>query len=248
MFRTCHLITAMSLPLLVAGCSDESSPPSGLQAEPPPQAAVRALATEQSRFQLRDVGAEAEFFSFDPTGCVLTDVFVFSAQRRQKASAGKPTEDPFAVVFVFRVDVCSNTVLQDVVGETLDASIEADRVKLGEARLQATLTGTDFVTNEEVQIEVDLAWIGVGELAFESQQNRFRQGGFLAHSSFKGVFRDAIASGAISVAGENLATDSSVFADVFRVKLGQFELVRTGPAPPDTATVRHSGVRGLLLP
>ena len=93
-------------------------------------------------------------------------------------------------MFVFRLDVCSNTVLQDVVGQTLDASIEADRAKLDEARLQATLTGTDFITNEEVQIEVDVDWIGVGERTFQSQQNRFRQAGFLARSSFKGVFRD----------------------------------------------------------
>jgi hypothetical protein len=239
MFRTCHLITAMSLPLLVAGCSDESSPPSGLNTEPPPQAALRALATEQSRFRLRDVGAEVEFFSFDPTGCIVTDVFVFGAERQLKASPGKATEGPLAVVLAFQLDVCSNTVLRDVFGQTLDASIEADRAKLGEARLQATVTGVDFVTDEEVQIEVDVAWTGAGGLTFQSQQNRVRQPGFLARSSIKGVFRDAIASGTISLAGENLATDSSLFADIFRVKVGQLELVRTGPAPPDSATVRR---------
>lgn len=239
MFRTYHLITAMSLPLLVAGCSDESSPPSGLQTEAPPQAAVRALTTEQTRFQLREIGAEAEFFSFDPTGCVLTNVLVVGAEQRLKASPGKPTEGALAFVLAFQVDVCSNTVLLDVFGQTLDASIEADRNKLREARLQATVTGTDFVTNDEVQIEVDVAWTGTGDLTFQSQQNRIRQPGFLARSSIKGAFRDAIASGTVSLAGENLATDASVFADIFRVRVGELVLMRTGPAPPDSATVRR---------
>jgi len=239
MFRAYHLLAAMSLPLLAVGCSDESSPPSEPETESPRRAAVRALTTEQSRFQLRDVGAEAEFFSFDPTGCILTDVFIFAAGRRQKAAAGKPTEVPLAVVLAFQVDVCSNTVLRDVFGETLDATLEADRSKLGEARLQATVTGTDFVTTQEVQMEVDIAWTGVGELTFQSLQNRVRQPGFLSRSSIKGVFRDAIAAGTISLAGENLAPESSVFADVFRVRVGELQLVRTGPAPPDSITARH---------
>src|SRR5688572_18285438 len=108
------LIAVISLPLLVVGCNDESSPPSGPHTGPPSQAAARALKTEQFRFQLRELGAEAGFFSLDPTGCVVTDVFVFGAEQRLKASPGKPAEGPVAFVSVFEIDFCSNTVLRDV--------------------------------------------------------------------------------------------------------------------------------------
>jgi hypothetical protein len=221
------LVAVISLPLLVVGCNDESSPPSGPHTEPPPQTAARALTTEQFRFQLREVGAQAGFFSSDPTGCVVTDVSIFGAEQRLKASPGEPTDGPVAFVSVFEIDFCSNTVLRDVFGLTQDASLEADRNKLGEARLQATITGTDFVTDTEVQVEVDVTWTGTGDLTFQSSQNRVRQPGFLARSSFKGTSRVATASGTISLAGENLAPDTAGFADIFRAKNGTLVLVRT---------------------
>jgi hypothetical protein len=227
MFGTYRLIAVIGLPLLVVGCSEESSPPSGPHTEPPPRAAVRALTTDQSRFQLREVGAAAGFFSIDPTGCVGTDVFVFGAERRLKSSPGKPTEGPLAVVQVFQIDFCSGTLLRDVVGVTEDASLGVDRAKLAEARLQATITGTDFITDTEVQVEVDVTWAGTGDLAFSSQQARFRQPGFLLRFSFKGSFREATASGTVSLTGENLTPEPAFFADLFRARSGELFLVRT---------------------
>lgn len=221
------LVAVISLALLVVGCNDESSPPSGPHTEPPPQAAARALTTQQFRFQLREVGAEAGFFSFDPTGCVVTDVFVFGAEQRLKASPSKPTEGPVAFVSVVEFDVCTNNVLREVFGQTQDASLEADRTKLGEARLQATITGTDFVTGTEVQMEVDVTWTGTGGLTFQSFQSRVRQPGFLARFSSKGTFREATASGTVSLAGENLTPDAAFFADIFRATRGELVLERT---------------------
>jgi hypothetical protein len=110
---------------------------------------------------------------------------------------------------------------------TGDATFQADRSKLTKASLQATIPATDNISGAEVQVEVDLTWTGAGELASESQRFRFKQAGLLLSSWFKGFIRPATASGTVLVGGENIATDASIFADIFRVRLGELDVVRS---------------------
>jgi hypothetical protein len=235
MFRTQLLISAISFPLLCAGCGEDTAPPSGLGTEAPPRPSARASATafDRFRFQLRQAGAEALFMQIDPSECVETFVSLFGAERALKEGPAKPTTGPLAVVFVSEVDFCTQQILRDIFGVTSDVVLQADP-KLTEASLQATITAVDNVSSAEVQVEVDVAWTGTGELVSRSDRSRIKMSSLLLSTWFKGIFRDAVASGTVVVDGENLATDASIVADIFRARSGVLEMRRTTPEPPDT--------------
>jgi hypothetical protein len=237
MFRTHLLIAAISFPLLVSGCGDDTAPPTGARTESPrPSARVSTTAVDRFRFQLRRVGAEALFERIDPTGCVVTDVDVLGAEDAVKQGPGKPTTGPFAVAFIFEVDVCAQQVLRDIFGFTDDVVFQANRNKLTQASLQATITAVDNLSGAEVPIEVDVAWSGTGVLVSQSDRFRIKTPSTLMSQWFKGTFRDAAASGSVVVDGENLATDAALLADIFRLRTGNFEIVRTKSEPPDSSS------------
>jgi hypothetical protein len=228
MFRTHHLLAAIGLPLLVAACGEDTAPPSAPRAEAPLRAAVRAQdSTAHFRFQIRRVGAEASFSSIDPSGCVETDAFVFGAEDTQKAGPGKPTTGPLAVVSLFEFNFCTNEVLRSAFGVSNDAVFDAEGNRLTGARLQATITAFDDLTGGEVQVVVDVAWTGTGELVSRSDRFRLKQPGLLVTQWSKGAFRDAAAAGTVAVGGENLATDAASFADIFRARVGELDVVKT---------------------
>ena len=82
MFRIHHLVAAIGFPLFLAGCGEDTVPPSGPGTEPAPGSAMRVSATavDRSRFQVRDRAADSFLRQLDPSGCVETFVFVFGAE------------------------------------------------------------------------------------------------------------------------------------------------------------------------
>jgi hypothetical protein len=210
------------LPLLVTSCSDGSSPPSGPSVEPSVRAATRALATTTSRFQIKEVAAEASFASFDPATCVETDVYVFGTPPTRK----EVPVQAFTFVNVFQSDLCTNELLRGIFGGTVDASFQAD-AKLTGASLQATIGGTDFISEVEVQVEVDIAWTGTGELVSQTSRSRVKEPGFLVSQWFKGTSRYAAASGTVSVEGQNLTPNPADFGQIFRARFGELDIVRS---------------------
>jgi hypothetical protein len=229
MFRTHYLIAIICLPLILTSCSDDSSPPSGPRAEAARRPAVRAAdtAVQHLHFQVRDLGARALFDNFDPSTCVETGAFVSGTERAQKEGPGKPITGPLAVVEVFEFNFCTNELVRDIFGTTDDAIFEANRNKLAEARLQATIPAIETVSGAEVQVNVDLTWTGSGEPFTQSDQFRIWQAGFLVRQSSKGTFRPAEASGTVAVGGENFGALPPIFAEIFRLRFGDFEMLRS---------------------
>jgi hypothetical protein len=85
---------------------------------------------------------------------------------------------------------------------------------LTEARLQGTIVGTDDISGAEVQVVLDLAWTATGKLTRQSSKQRFQLPGILIFQSTTNAFREATASGSVSVGGVNLTPDPSVFASI----------------------------------
>src|SRR5699024_8780734 len=112
--------------------------------------------------------------------------------------------------------LCTDQPLRDISGETNQATFSADKVKLGQARLQATVPAFDFVNEEEVQVTVDVAWTSFGSPFIQVSNNHIRQGGFRLHERFRGTFRDANATGTVSLDGQTVASGTSEFGEVFK--------------------------------
>ena len=238
MFRIYHLVAAIGVPLFLAGCGEDTEPPSGPRTEPAPGTAARVAtrAVDRFRFQVRERAADAVFTSFDPSGCVETFLFVFGAEQAVKEGPGKPSTGPLAVVQLFEFNVCTNE-LRELFGITEDATFQVSK-KLTDAQLQATIPAFDFVNGEEVPVVVDLAWAGAGELGSQSSRFRLKLPGVMVSEWFKGTFRPAQVSGTVAVAGENIATDP-VGAAIYRNRFGRFEVVRT-----ESSVVRRHSRKG----
>ncbi len=224
------LSTASALLLGTLGCSDDTAPPGAPSAVAPLEAArpvlARTASPTRSRVQYRGMSAEAGFFAIDPSGCVETDVHVFSAEQAVKQGPGKPVDGPLAEVSLFQFNYCTFETLRSAFGQTDDAAFDADN-SLNEARVRAMIPTVDFIRNAEVLVEVELTWTGSGELFSTSQRERFRVPGQMETTWFKGAFREAAATGTVVVEGENLTPNESDFAQVVRARSGQLIVERT---------------------
>jgi hypothetical protein len=229
MLKTQLFIAAVSFPLLIGGCSDAAAPPGAPRALPSSEAARPALArtasTWRSRVQYNGMSAQAGFSVIDPSGCVETDVQVSSAKLAVKQGPGKPAAGPLAEVNLFQFNYCTFESVS-AFGETDDAVFDADQ-RLNEARLQTTIPAFDFNSNTDVLVEVDLTWRGTGDRSSGSQRERFRVPGQIETTWFKGVFRDAVATGTVVVEGENLTPNESDYALIVRARSGQLIMERT---------------------
>jgi hypothetical protein len=221
MFRTQYLAAAIGLSLLT-GCSDDSSPPSAPRPEPAAQLSIHPPAVTTTRFQLREVAAQASFDTFDPASCIDTQVSVFGTPQARKD--GLP--QPHTYVDAFAYNLCTNEQVLGVYGATVDARFQVDS-RLTTASLQATMVGWNYIHETADQIDVDVSWTGSGELLTQSNRSRVKVPGFMMNQWFKGTSRDAIASGTVSVGGKNLALNPAYYAQIFRAKSGELEIVRT---------------------
>ena len=220
------LVAAIGFPLLVAGCGEDTTPPSAPGAETAPKAAasVSALKADRTRFQIRDRAANASFISIDPSGCVETFVFVFGALETVKEGPGAPSTGPLAVVQLSRFDFCNNT-LGEYFGLAEDATFEVS-TKLDQARLRATVPGFVDESGAEASAVVDLSWTGAGELFSETDRTRIKFPGAMLTQWFRGTFRPAQVSGTVLIGKENLGA-APLDALIIRARQGSFEIVKT---------------------
>jgi len=221
MLRNQYLAAAIGLQLLT-GCSDDSSPPTAPRHEPAAQLSTHPRAVTTTRFQLREVAAQADFDTFDPASCIDTHVSVFGTPQARKEGSAQP----LTYVDAFTYNLCTNEQVLGVYGATVDARFQVDS-KLTTASLQATMVGWNYIHETEEQIDVDVSWTGTGQLLTQSNRSRVKVPGFMMSQWFKGTSRDAIASGTVSVGGENLASTPAYYAQISRAKSGELEIVRT---------------------
>ena len=221
------LLVATGFSLLLAGCGDDTVPPS----EPgsvamAPATRAQARAASHFRFQIKDRAANASFSSVDPSGCVETFVFVFGSIETVRQGPGKPITGPLAVVQLSQFDFCNNT-LGEFFGIADDASFEVSR-QLDQAHLKASVPGFVDETGVETPAAVDLTWTGAGQLIKENDRSRVKFPGSMLTQWLRGTFRPAQVSGTVTVGKRNLATDP-VDALIVRATQGSLEVVRTRP-------------------
>jgi hypothetical protein len=224
------LVTASALLLGALGCSDDATPPGAPSALTPLEAAqpvlARTASPTRSRVQFNGMSADAAFSGIDPSGCVDTYVHVFGAELALKREPGRPVGGPLAEVYLYQSNLCTFETLRQTFGQTDDAVFDADGA-MNETRLRATIPTVDFISNAEVLVEVDVTWTGTGERVSASQRERLKFPGSMVTEWFKGVLREAAATGTVVVDGENLTPNESDFAQVVRARSGELTMERT---------------------
>lgn len=101
----------------------------------------------------------------DPSGCVTTSVFV-SADTSAGMLTTEPTPSrPGAQIALTRTDACAKRTLLTASGSVV---FEGDELESEgnprNARLDTVIPATDVATGSAVELRVDLAWTGVGDV------------------------------------------------------------------------------------
>src|SRR5215213_5767510 len=168
----------------------------------------------------KDLGAGAYFRSVDPSGCIVTEAFIFATQHYFQSPPGRGITEPFISLDIFQNDVCTGTQLfQASGGTTTNIDVQVDR-QLNWATLSAVVPVFESISDSVLDIYVDLAWTAVGPRTNQNDHEHIVSPG--CHRMFRsnGVFRSAQASGSVSDGIMNYAPETAMIANIFSTMRG----------------------------
>ena len=182
---------------------------------------------ETLHFGFKGLFASASFTSTDPSGCVVTNVFVLGTEDRTKSGPGHPVAESLAILGVSQSDICAGKQLLAAAGS---ATLAADELRIDRQLTAAALTTTvdsvDSVSGSSFPVDIGVSWTGVGVPV--SDRHRFHQNspGFKVNARFAGISRGAAASGSILIGTTNLTPEPAFFAEMGSIKVGEVDIVR----------------------
>src|SRR2546422_1755696 len=168
-------------------------------------------------FRFHGMTAFAVFDSLSSDGCIDTFVFVDGNQ------SGTTLE---ADVFIGQFNICTQTDLMEASGSTFSPDLQISK-KLDSASLSATISVFDFVSGNTFNVSVNTTWTATGPLSHEIQSSHFHTKGFIDNFHRNAAFRDAGASGTVSVGTTNFTPFPSVFAQIASVKVGDVTITHS---------------------
>jgi hypothetical protein len=171
----------------------------------PTAAFAAGAAVDPSIYRSSGDVAQLSFYIPDPINpCIETSGFVYGGNFTNSGSGSPITSEPFGGVWVATVDNCASTLLSIAAykGPLPAGAFRIDK-NLTAASLVATLSGSDQNGNQ-VPIDVNVMWTGIGSLSSSKQSFHYRAPGLNVVSRSAGDFRAATTSGSIGVASDNL--------------------------------------------
>jgi hypothetical protein len=188
--------------------------------------ATPAAGAETLHASFKGQFAEAQFSSVDPSGCVVTDVFIFAVDGTVKET-GNPEVTSSAAISVFQFDRCTGMPLFDV---TAFPTLAKDEFQidnqLDTATLNATVEVFENISGTSIPIDVHISWTGNGPTFRTKDRFQSSQPGSKLKVRFDGVSRAATASGTVSDGMTNFTPQAAVFANMGSAKQGEMEIIR----------------------
>jgi len=174
---------------------------------------------------LRGPLVNAGFSTTDPSGCVVTDVYV-------SANSGTEQDHPGTVAYgvasvsIYRYDACTDTTLLQAVGlnDALGSGEFQVSRQLDWASLETTIDVTDIDTGNVFGVNVNVDWTGTSDLTRNHSNTKDVYPGCHVINRWKGSGRQAVASGAVSDGVENFTPGPSQSAEIGYVIDG-FEVI-----------------------
>ncbi|MEZ4656763.1 MAG: hypothetical protein R2911_04255 [Caldilineaceae bacterium] len=171
-------------------------------------------------FKYKGLTADA-YFGENLDECSYRDVYVLAGQNISKSGPGKPSSGQGVNVGIYEYNYCTGEMLKAVFGYApVDGnSFQIDK-KLNGAHVVVAVPVTDAVTGASLTLNVDLTWIGVGEVSKNRSQYQYQTKGCRYSSRFSGSYRQATAAGTISDGSVNYA-NSLAFGDLQSASSGE---------------------------
>lgn len=174
--------------------------------------AVPASGAEISRYQSRGDGVETYLYDVDPTGCVVTEVWLSLREGRRQVGTG-PGERSTRIEFAgYDYDACQDYYLTGFQVFTTVPAHAFHTSGLVSASLQATIPVEliGVAGARTVPVIFDLVWTGEGERSGPSFNiQRHRHPDFTYMSRTSGRARNAAVTGSITLESRNLMTGST---------------------------------------
>ncbi len=154
-------------------------------------------ASAGGKYRFKGDTADAYYFSFD--GCVYTDVYVFTTEGKIQSPPGPAGTSSWTDLWISQYDACTDTQLLSAGGGSSLADPDFQVFgKLDAARLNATVSVYDWVSDSNFDVHVDLTWAGYGPTSRQSSNSHYHFPGCKIHSQSRGTFRSADVSGSVS--------------------------------------------------
>ncbi len=162
-------------------------------------------------FKFKGQGVSAFFSSTDSSGCILTNVIIIASEDSFQTMPDSEETTSWIELAISQYDECAQTELLDAEGfaSLADSDLQVTR-KLDLATLDTTVNVEDEVSHTFFDVDVDLAWMGIGPLAYENIAFPFHSSGCNINSHFNGTSRPAEASGTISDGTTNFTPELSI--------------------------------------
>src|SRR5215475_15598532 len=190
-----------------------------------PPAMAGAAGGNVAVMNLRGHLVNAVFSDTEPAGCLHTDVFVTADSGTEQEPPSTQAFD-IAAVSIYKYDSCTNTTLLDATGSD-DALAAGDfqvSAQLDKASLVATFTVSDLVSGGSFDVNVNVGWMGVGDIVRNHSNTNEIYPGCHIINRWKGSGRDAVASGVVSDGVTNFTPGTSQYAEIGFVNDG-FEII-----------------------
>jgi hypothetical protein len=171
-------------------------------------------------FKLKDQLADAQFTSFDSTGCIRTDVVVFAGSAKIKDTGSPLDVEPMVNVTYAVNDICNFVVLRSGFGSTNVINFQMDS-GLVAAHASATVPVTDDQNGTTIYLYVDLDWSGFGDILTLRVKDFVDTPPFSVKMRAKGSYRGATVSGSVSDGTTNFTPAGSLL-------LGEFQVLSEG--------------------
>jgi hypothetical protein len=191
-----------------------------------PTATVRAAATTTYTFQGNT--ALASFSSYDPTGCISSNVYILVSEGRIRSSIDGNSASAGADISISQYDYCASQ-------ERISASTYAAPLALSDfqvanglssATLHTTISVFDYITNTPLTVQVALNWMSNSDVSRTLSHFHSGSPSFIVNSHFQGLSRSAIASGTISLGATNLTPSTTDSALLTAARNGEVSIDR----------------------
>ena len=166
-----------------------------------------------SMFRFKGLGANASFSSMDASGCIRTNVDVFTAEAMLHSPPGQ--KGPFTSVDLYfsQYNLCTETALiaAEGIADLADPDLQID-AKLNSASLHTTLTMLDSLTGQPFDLYVDLTWTATVPATREHPNIHYGDKDCKVLNHGTAILQAADATGTVSDGFTNFTPDPSVGA------------------------------------
>jgi hypothetical protein len=176
-----------------------------------------STASAVSMFKFRGLGTNASFSSIDLSGCIQTNVDVFTAEAILQTPPGRGIPFSSVNLFISQHDLCTGIELlaAEGVADLAEPDLQIDS-KLSWAVLNTTISMLDSLTGNTFDIFVNLNWTGVVPVTRDHTNMHFGDQDCRVLNHGVGTFRGSEASGSVSDGRNNLTPEPSLGALLIR--------------------------------